>query len=341
LKAIVFFNNKGGVGKTTLACNVVSYINQNTSKRALLIDADPQCNATQAVLSEELCEDIYLTANSVEKTIFSYVRPIQMGESSIYLPVNPILGSQNRFSTDIIPGHPKMSVIEDRLSDAWNKLLSGDISGIRVTNWCTQMLENLAPKYDLIIFDVGPSLGALNRTVILSSDYIVTPFGCDIFSLLGIKNISDWIKRWNELYLRGLELAQRDEPDIINNYPIIKSTDYKFRFAGYSIQQYVQRKFKEGVRPVKAYDKIMQKIPDTVKEVLEFITDSNLNIEQLELGHIPYVYSLVPMAQSGKVPIHKLTSEDGLKGNQYAQVKSYGELMSTVCLKLQNNIKMR
>lgn len=341
MKAIVFFNNKGGVGKTTLACNVVSYINQKTSKRALLIDADPQCNATQAVLSEELCEDIYLTENSVEKTIFSYVRPIQMGESSIYLPVNPILGSQNRFSTDIIPGHPKMSVIEDRLSDAWNKLLSGDISGIRVTNWCTQMLEDLAPKYDLIIFDVGPSLGALNRTVILSSDYIVTPFGCDIFSLLGIKNISDWIKRWNELYLRGIELAQKDEPDIINNYPIIKSTDYHFRFAGYSIQQYVQRKFKEGVRPVKAYDKIMQQIPDTVKEVLKFITDSELNIDQLELGHIPYVYSLVPMAQSGKVPIHKLTSEDGLRGNQYAQVKSYGDLMGTVCLKLQNNIKMR
>ncbi|MEM7760544.1 MAG: ParA family protein, partial [Cyanobacteria bacterium P01_A01_bin.40] len=58
---------------------------------------------------------------------------------------------QNRFHTDIIPGHPKMSIIEDRLSDAWNRLLSGDISGIRVANWCTQMLENLAPQYDLII----------------------------------------------------------------------------------------------------------------------------------------------------------------------------------------------
>ena len=234
-----------------------------------------------------------------------------------------------------------MSIIEDRLSDAWNKLLSGDISGIRVTNWCTQMLENLSPQYDLIIFDVGPSLGALNRTIILSCDYIVTPFGCDIFSLLGIKNISDWIKRWNELYLRSLDLAQKDEPNIIDDYPIIKSTDNKFRFAGYSIQQYVQRKFKEGVRPVKAYDQIMQKIPETVKEVLEFITDSNLDINQLELGHIPYVYSLVPMAQSGKVPIHQLTSEDGLRGNQYAQVKSYGELMNSVCSKLQNNIEIK
>ena len=107
MKAIVFFNNKGGVGKTTLACNVVSYINQNTDKRALLIDADPQCNATQAILSEEVCEEIYLSKTPTQKTIFNYVRPLQMGESSISLPINPILGSSNRFSTDIIPGHHK------------------------------------------------------------------------------------------------------------------------------------------------------------------------------------------------------------------------------------------
>lgn len=90
MEAIVFFNNKGGVGKTTLACNVVSYINQNMNKRALLIDADPQCNATQAILSEEVCEEIYLSETPTQKTIFNYVRPLQMGESSISLPINPI-----------------------------------------------------------------------------------------------------------------------------------------------------------------------------------------------------------------------------------------------------------
>jgi cellulose biosynthesis protein BcsQ len=59
MKTVVFFNNKGGVGKTTLACNVVSFLNLYKCKRVLLIDADPQCNATQAILSEDECERIY------------------------------------------------------------------------------------------------------------------------------------------------------------------------------------------------------------------------------------------------------------------------------------------
>jgi len=62
MKSLVFFNNKGGVGKTTLTCNVVSYLNMNMGKRVLQIDADPQCNATQAILSEEECSNIYLRA---------------------------------------------------------------------------------------------------------------------------------------------------------------------------------------------------------------------------------------------------------------------------------------
>jgi cellulose biosynthesis protein BcsQ len=63
VKTLVFFNNKGGVGKTTLACNVVSYLNLRKNKRALLIDADPQCNATQAMLGDDVLQDVYLTGS--------------------------------------------------------------------------------------------------------------------------------------------------------------------------------------------------------------------------------------------------------------------------------------
>jgi cellulose biosynthesis protein BcsQ len=76
MKSLVFFNNKGGVGKTTLACNVVSFLNTQKGKRALLIDADPQCNATQSILSDETCEDIYLNENPEYETIFSCLSPL-------------------------------------------------------------------------------------------------------------------------------------------------------------------------------------------------------------------------------------------------------------------------
>ena len=60
MKTLVFFNNKGGVGKTTLTCNVVSYLNLHKNKRVLLINADPQCNALQLMLADDVIENLYL-----------------------------------------------------------------------------------------------------------------------------------------------------------------------------------------------------------------------------------------------------------------------------------------
>lgn len=340
MKSIVFFNNKGGVGKTTLACNVVSYLTMHRSKRVLLVDADPQCNATQALLEDDVTEDIYLESAASSKTLYSYLKPIEIGEPQIDANIRPTIGTGNRFQTDLLPGHPRMSIIEDRLSDAWSKLQSADIGGFRVTNWCSQLLSAVEDRYDLVVFDVGPSLGALNRTVILASDYIVTPLGCDIFSLLGIRNISDWIKNWTRQYERAVVAAKEDTPGVFDEFALIDDVKDHFRFAGYSVQQYVTRRFKEGPRPVKSYEAIMREIPETVASSMQFLTAPSLFPSDLELGHIPYVYSLVPMAQSAKAPIHSLQSSDGVVGSQYNQVKEYAKLMSSLCDRLLNNVRV-
>ncbi|ENE1253171.1 AAA family ATPase [Stenotrophomonas maltophilia] len=337
MKSIVFFNNKGGVGKTTLACNVVAYLNSELGKRVLLVDADPQCNATQAVLDDATCQEIYADGSPI-KSLYAYLRPIEHGESQIDRQIVPILAKDNRFQTDIIPGHPRLSIIEDQLSDAWTGLQARQIGGYRVTNWCKQLLGEVADKYDYVVFDVGPSLGALNRSVILACDYIVTPFGCDIFSLLGIRNISTWIASWKQQYDRSIEDGMTDHPGVLEGYPIVVDTTKHFRFIGYSVQQYVTRTFKSGRRPVKSYDQIMREIPGTVDDAMTFLRAHKLESKDLELGHIPNLFSLVPMAQSAKSPIHKLNSADGVIGSQYAQVESYTRTLSAVCLKLLNNL---
>ncbi|MFY7865521.1 ParA family protein [Roseateles sp.] len=339
MKSIAFFNNKGGVGKTTLACNLVSYMNMEIGKRVLLVDADPQCNATQAILSEEECEQIYLAENPTSKTLYSYLSPFEMGEPQIQLPAEPLLGTRNRFGTDLIPGHPSMSIIEDKLSDAWSAVRGRDIGGYRITNWCNQLLDSLQERYDLIVFDVGPSLGALNRSIILSCDYIVTPFGCDIFSLLGIKNISEWINKWDAQYMSSVSDGLQENPKAFERYKLISDTSNKHRFLGYSVQQYVSRQFKAGPRPVKSYDEIMKQIPGTVQETMRDLVGGGLDLNDLELGHIPYLYSLVPMAQAAKAPMHALEYSDGVIGNQYGQVKDFKKLMSEISQKLLSNLE--
>lgn len=339
MKSIAFFNNKGGVGKTTLACNLVSFMNMHEGKRVLLVDADPQCNATQAILSDQALESIYLNPTGNAKTLYSYLRPFEMGEPQLHLPAEPIHGAGNRFKTDLIPGHPNMSVIEDQLSDAWSNLQGTQIGGYRITNWCHQLVSALEGRYDIVVFDVGPSLGALNRSIILSCDYILTPFGCDIFSLLGIRNISDWIKKWDLQYNRAIGHAQQDNPAAVQQYNIIIDTSQKHRFLGYSVQQYVSRQFKEGPRPVRSYEEIMSRIPSTVEESMRDLIPRNLKISQLELGRIPYLYSLVPLAQTAKAPIHSLQASDGVIGSQYGQVADFRALMSRVSAQVLGNLE--
>lgn len=342
MKSIVFFNNKGGVGKTTLACNVVSYIAHNFSKKVLLIDADPQCNATQAILSDDICEDMYIGDRADRRTVYDVLTPLEMGEPNISEKISPSSGSENFYRTDLIPGHPNLSRMEDRLSEAWGKLLAADIAGFRITNWANHLVQMYKDDYDLIVFDVGPSLGALNRTVILACEYVVVPFGCDIFSILGINNISTWISKWDEDYKQFISIAQRKELiGKLEQYVCILDTSSHFRLAGYSVQQYVSRKFKEGPRPVKAYDRIMREIPSVIREKLGFITQhSESESNSLSLGNIPYVYSLVPLSQSTKKPIHTLTTKDGVVGSQIKQVVQYQVLMKEFTAKLLTNIGM-
>ena len=144
MKSVVFFNNKGGVGKTTLTCNVVAYLNQDRSKRVLLIDADPQCNATQAILSEDECVEIYLKGNTARPTLFDCLADIEAGDSDIKAAaLKPILSSDNKYGTDLIPGDPRMSLVEDKLSSSWGELMGGTPSGYRTTNWVEQIYLSL------------------------------------------------------------------------------------------------------------------------------------------------------------------------------------------------------
>lgn len=343
MKSLVFFNNKGGVGKTTLTCNVVSYLNMNMGKRVLLVDADPQCNATQAVLPQRLIEDIYLADSPTRKqdyvTLYDYLLPLEDGDADIQQTLRPISARTNLFQTDIIPCHPRLSLIEDRLSQAWSDLRGGDEKrGFRITNWVSQLLGKANSKYDLVVFDVGPSLGALNRTILLSCDYVVTPFGSDIFSLIGIENISTWIREWSDDYKLAIDNLERKYPDTFGRYPGVTEIDNQFRIAGYSVQQYVTKTFKTGKRPVKAYDDIMRDIPSTVSNKMSNFFPKGSSIDDLALGHIPFLYSLVPLAQSNRVPIHALTQAKRVTGAQVAQVENYSATMHTFCERLLGNI---
>lgn len=330
MNSICFFNNKGGVGKTTLVCNVASYLATTRQQRVLLVDADPQCNSTQLILDEAVIDDLYRESKVPTKgrprsrsavTLFDILQPIAAGEPDINTSIKPKARSQNRFGVDLIPGHPHMSVLEDKLSQSWLSFGGGDLGGARITNWNTQLCQAISDYYDLVFFDVGPSLGALNRSVLLGAEYFVTPMGCDIFSIMGITNIAGWLEKWTDAYDNAILKVQ--ESWETEDYSITTDTASICRFVGYTVQQYIT-KSKEGKRrPTKAFERILEAIPSTIDDSLSGFTAPHLSVDQLRLPDVPHMFSLVPLAQNRNVPIHLMESADGLVGTQYSQKEDY------------------
>ena len=337
------FNNKGGVGKTTLTCNIASYFAKRNQQRVLVVDCDPQCNATQLIMGEEFATQFYWENKTTPSitTIRDVLQPIEDGDSHISSIITPILSSRNRFGVDVLPGHPSFSIIEDRLGAAWHDLLGGDIGGIRKTNWNTALCESIKSQYDLVFFDLGPSLGSINRGILVGCDYFLTPMGADIFSILGVRNIASWIDRWLELYQNSVALCEQRNPGRLDQHGIAKVPKITKGYIGYTMQQYIT-KSKEGIRiPTQAYENVLKLVPEVISESLKRYFKPGLDIDHAKTGEVPHLYSLIPLAQSVASPILDLRSGDGLVGSQYKQRDDYEAIISGVCKRIADNLGIK
>ncbi len=332
MKSLAFFNNKGGVGKTTLACNMASHIAKDLERKVLFVDLDPQCNATQLLLREEQWQKLYANRReSQRRTVLKVLRYIRAGDSAVD-PELEIVRSI-RFGFDVLPGHPSLSMVEDRLSSSWVDFQAGDLGGARRSVWASALVATA--NYDLVIFDVGPSLGALNRSVLLGSDTFVTPMAADLFSLYALDNISDWIATWSRNYTRGFEsLLERKEFDPLE-YGLTPEPRVNHAFAGYTVQQYVTKAMGGGYRSVNAYDRYKRQIPERAQALsaLRCATAHEPN-----LGVVPNMFSMVPLAQAAHAPIRDLTTKDGLRGAQVSQQERYSEQLEEIADRLVTNI---
>ncbi len=313
MKSIVFFNNKGGVGKTTTVYHVAWMLSELGIKTVAL-DLDPQSNLTSMFLAPERLEDIY--DKDLPITILNSINPVASGDpyQDVHIEViNDNLG--------LVLGNLSLSIFEDNLSDAWLKSLAGDRYSFRMTSIFNTIINDAAKQFDaeIALIDVGPNLGAINRAVTISSDYIITPVASDLFSLQGIKNLGRTLTKWKK------DWAQRKEQ---------KPSDVTFEIPdkdalpiGYIIMQYSAKES----RPVKSYLKWANRIPSVFSE---FVLHKSSNISSVELDPncialLKHYRSLAPMSMESHKPIFLLKPADGAIGaHVYAVQKSYQEFES-------------
>lgn len=177
MQIVAFFNNKGGVGKTTLLCNIAAACVQDLDKRVLIVDADPQRNATFYTLEDEAFQQSQKTGTLHRMLSSPKAKPATL------------LGSRH-FGCHVLPGDPAMADLAPMFDVAW---AAQDVPYILNLKG---VLDAQRPDYDLIFLDLPPTLNGLTRAGLIAADAFVAPFDMDLFSLEGLRLVKEWIRRW-------------------------------------------------------------------------------------------------------------------------------------------------
>lgn len=177
-KVVSFSNQKGGVGKTTSCVNIAAQI-ANKGKKVLLIDMDPQGNATSG---------LGLAKSKIKSTIYDV-----------------IIGRREIADVIIKTGFKNLSVVPATIDLAGAELELYDLEDGE--NFAALALDAIKADYDYIFIDCPPSLGMLTVKALSVSDGVVIPMQCEFYSLEGISQLMNTVKKIRQLYNPSLQIV--------------------------------------------------------------------------------------------------------------------------------------
>ena len=255
-KKLLFTNNKGGVGKTTMAFNcAVSFAKQGY--KTVLVDLDPQCNLSRLSLGDNYYEKNLFS--SQEKNIYDVLKGVVEGGSDINLnvPFIPIPNSDNNLS--LMNGSVELSLYENILVTAYGQAAAGQQLGYFQTSAIDRLLRErgLKDEVDIFVIDTSPSLSLLNQIIFLGSDYFIVPMMPDAFSVQGIENLGSIFDKWKQNWkVTGKALSGNTESKYVLSGDGL--------FIGYIINSYnVYSK-----QPIKDHRHWIDELPAKVKKNL-------------------------------------------------------------------------
>jgi chromosome partitioning protein len=304
MKIVSFFNHKGGVGKTTIVFNVGLAV-AALGHRVLMVDADAQANLTAIALPEDDLEALY----DANQTIWSPLAPLVSGSGDI----RQISPARVRQRVSLLPGDIRLSHFEAICPQGWTEALAGEARGYRVSTALYRLINAAGKEVgaDVAFVDLGPNVGALNRTALLASDGFVIPMAPDLFSVTALPSVgtstAKWIKDWQ---VARSTLSVPIDFDMPEGRPIP---------LGYLSQQFsVYRK-----EPSAAFRRWLHRIPQAYEDgVLQPLRNVGITVpaESPDLGALPNFYSLVPIAQDAKKAVFELGGAEA-RGAQFTRAQ--------------------
>jgi cellulose biosynthesis protein BcsQ len=313
MKTLALFNNKGGVGKTSLAYHL-GFMFAELGHRVVFADLDPQANLSSLCATEDRLEAIWNL--KPRPTIHGAIDRLRRG-----------IGDVDRLAPEavtnkivLVPGDLQLSEFEDDLSQQWPKCLEGDERALRVTTSLHRVVADVGERSgaEIAVLDVGPDFGAINRAALIAADYVLVPVAPDLFSMQGLENVGPRLKMWRKQWADRLERT----PDLDFELPLGNMTSIGYVVARHSVL---------AGGAVKAFQRWIDRMPDVYRRSFgePEVEDLDVDSDQFCLGQLKDYRSLMPMAQEAKKPMFLLKPADGaIGGHQGAVRQAHGDFES-------------
>lgn len=333
MRTVAFFNNKGGVGKTSLVYHL-AWMYADLGLNVVAADLDPQANLTSMFLDETRLEELW-AEDGERQTVFGALQPLLGGTGDVAPPhVEEISrpGHETALmagTDDVAPPHVEeaapglglvvgdlnLSKAEDELSSRWPKCLDGEERAFRVLSALWRVLRLAADSIGarVVLVDVGPNLGALNRAALVTADKVAIPLAPDLYSLQGLRNLGPTLRRWRSGWL------ERRNRNPVSGLDLPEGA---MEPVGYIVMQHAVRLG----RPVMAYGRWMDRIPGVYREVVGSRTDRvreglSVDNDPDRLAVPKHFRSLMPLAQEARKPMFLLKPADGAFGGHTQAVR--------------------
>ena len=252
-KIIAIANQKGGVGKTTTTVNLAAALGV-LEQRILLIDADPQANATSG---------LGIDVESVENGTYQLLLHSVKAKDTIVKTSSP--------NVDIIPAHIDLVAIELELVDKKNREYK-----------LKEALKEIKNNYDYIVIDCAPSLGLITLNALTAADAVIIPIQCEYYALEGLGKLLNTIKSVQkvhnrELEIEGLLLTMYDSRLRLSNQVV---AEVKKHFHNMVFKTIIQRNIRLGEAPsygesIIAYDATSKGAVNYINLAHEILKNNN------------------------------------------------------------------